>query len=635
MPELLAVDKAPTISKSTMVVTNFKGIDLTTSPNDISEARSPDAINMIPDNNGNPTKRPGFSLIRNYEGRINGHWKINEHDVIHAGTNLYIDGAHTYSGMADRLSTGQIIKDKLYIFDGECALVCDGEDAYELFYDAYIPTVLISKNADFYTEGGETKTQEPGGSKNEAFNLISDTWRESFLCPTGTETTFTLSENKLSKKTVTAKVQNSSGVWQDKIEGTDFTVDRVNGKVVFSTAVPAAPVTGEDNVIITVSKHFDGYQEKIDRCRISISYGESGLSDRIFITGNPCEPNIDRWCAVNDPTYWPDTYYSTLGNNDTKIIGYSILEGQLATHLAPGNDGRTVLLRKSYLDDAGFVSFPVSGFMQGEEAISPYSFVYMETEPLFLTKRGVYAITPADIDGREYTQNRSYFINKVLTKEANLDKAVCGRWKNFYIISVNGKMFLLDISQKSYEANAPLSSFQYECYEWSGIDARLFWEEGEALYFGDNNGNLLRFATDFLAASSYEDWTPTGNKAINAYWTIPDFSGKLFWRNKTIRTIGLQLAAYPQNEVRVEKCVLGQWELLKEWSSGLSYFAWNAIRWSEFTYSGNPFYRTVTAKVKIKKFDRVGFRIVCDKMDKAFGLYGFSVEYTESGRYKK
>jgi hypothetical protein len=97
----------------------------------------------------------------------------------------------------------------------------------------------------------------------------------------------------------------------------------------------------------------------------------------------------------------------------------------------------------------------------------------------------------------------------------------------------------------------------------------------------------------------------------------------------------LELAPLPQNKVVLEKSKEGTWEVLKEWSSKLSYFAWNAINWGEFTWSGNSTYRTVTAKVKIKKFDKVGFRVSCTDKNKAFGLYGFSVEYTENGRYKK
>ena len=64
----------------------------------------------------------------------------------------------------------------------------------------------------------------------------------------------------------------------------------------------------------------------------------------------------------------------------------------------------------------------------------------------------------------------------------------------------------------------------------------------------------------------------------------------------------------------------------------ISYFSWGAINWENFTWNGNPTPRTVTLKTKIKKFDKVGFRIVCDEAEKAFGLYGFSVEYIEKGR---
>ena len=634
--ELINFPPAEEPKRNVFEISAFKGIDLTSSPTDVDAKRSPDAVNMMPDNRGNPIKRPGFGLIKNYGARINGRFTVGGHEVIHAGTTLYIDGHATYSGMADRLSTGQVIGNKLYIFDGEEAIVCDGEDAYELFYDAYIPTVLISKNADFYIEGGETITQEPGGSKHEAFNLISDQWSESFLCPTGTETTFTLSEKGLSKRTVKAKVMDENGTWQEKFENVDFTVNRETGKVTFLAAVPAAAVTGEDNVIITAAKHFVGYADKINHCRQSIAYGENGIINRIFLCGNPCEGNKDFWCAVNDPTYWPDTYYSVLGNEDTKIIGYSIIDGKLATHLSPAYDGRSILLRHSSLAEDGTVSFPVTGFLQGEEATAPGAFVYMETEPLFLTKRGVYAITPEDIDGRFYNQNRSYFINKAITAENGLTEAVAAKWKQFYCLALSEKLYLLDTSQKSYAKGEPLSSFQYECYLWNGFTARTLWEDEDgALCFGGDDGNVCRFATNLAATASYEDYHPGGNVGINAYWTTADFSGGTFWRNKTIRVVALQAAAYPQNKVKLEKCVNGIWSLIKEWDAKISFFGWSALKWSAFTWSGNSGYRTIAQKVKIKKFDRVSFRIGCADIGKAFGIYGFSVEYSESGRYKK
>jgi hypothetical protein len=344
---------------------------------------------------------------------------------------------------------------------------------------------------------------------------------------------------------------------------------------------------------------------------------------------------MDFWCQADNPNYFPDLNYMSLGEGKSRIIGYSIIENQLATHVFPSYDGRSIVLRKYSVDEDDRATFPIVGVMQGEEAIAPRSFVYMETEPLFITERGVYAITPADIDGRKYTQNRSYYINKAITANGRLANAECAKFRQYYVISLDEKLYLLDTSQKSYQKGEPLSTFQYECYLWTGIDANILWEKDNVLYFGDRKGNVCYFKTDVESAFSYEDYSADGGKAIEAYWTFPDFDGNIFWKNKTIRTVALELAPLPQNKVVLEKSKEGTWEVLKEWSSKLSYFAWNAINWGEFTWSGNSTYRTVTAKVKIKKFDKVGFRVSCTDKNKAFGLYGFSVEYTENGRYKK
>ena len=257
---------------------------------------------------------------------------------------------------------------------------------------------------------------------------------------------------------------------------------------------------------------------------------------------------------------------------------------------------------------------------------APNGFVYMEKEPLFVTKRGVYAITAEDISGEKYTQNRSFYINKKICAEENLRNVFCTKWKQFYLMSFGDKLFLLDTSQKSYQRGEPLSSYQYECYLWNGFDSRILWEEEGELYFGDNEGRICKFVE-----GKYSD----NGKAINAYWTIPDFFGNNFWQNKTIRVIALQTAALPMNEVRLEYRKAGIWNVLKEWRGKISFFSWKDFTWNDFSWSGDTTYRTITAKVKIKKFDKTAFKIICDGLERAFGLYGFALEYTENGRYKK
>lgn len=679
MPQVLNFPAAATPAKKILEITSFAGIDLSSAPADIDRKRSPDAPNMIPDTKGNPIKRPGFSFIENLPGRINGSFALGNKRIVHAGDALFLEGEKIWDGMADKLSSGQIVKDRLYIFDGFEALVFDGNDVTPISEKAYVPTVLISKNADFAERKNELKgdgntkefdlehrieevfsatvngsaakfsfennriifetapaekaeivvtarfKQEPGGAAKEEFNLISRRWKESFLCDTGTEKDFTLSKDNLSEEEVKVFLMDEEGNWKEKTEGTDFSVDREKGKISFNSPVSKTPITGTDNLVIEAAKYFEGYENRINRCSRSVTYDYGGATSRIFVCGNPEEPNRDFWCMANDPTYWPDTYYSEIASKESEIVGYSIIEGFLAAHIAPAFDGRSIVLRNWELDDAGNATFPIVKHLQGEEAFAPKSFVYMEKEPLFITKRGVYAITAEDVSGEKYTQNRSFYINKAFCEE-DIKNAVCTKWKQFYVIAVPEKLYLLDTSQRSYQRGEPLSSFQYECYLWNGFSARILWEEDGELFFGDENGNVFKFTE-----GSFSD----NGKPINAYWTVPDFFGDNFWKNKTIRTVAIQAAALPRNEIRLEFRKDGFWNVLKEWKSKISYFSWEGFSWDEFTWSGNTTARTLTVKTKIKKFDKTAFRIVCDRNERAFGIYGFAIEFTEGGRYKK
>ena len=687
MPGSLNFEKENSKAKKVLEITSFAGIDLSSAKADIDRKRSPDAPNMMPDSKGNPIKRTGFFLLKNYGERINGAFVFGEKVLIHSGTKLFCDGELIFEGMADEISSGETVGERFYIFDGKTALVFDGKEVLPLSEKAYIPTVLISKTADEFEKetvlkgdgisrkfmleqkpekitvlkvGGNEENyeiseeavvfeaapeenseifirarykNEPGGTLKEEFNLLSNRWKESFLCETGTEKSFSLSKKNLSEGKVKAWVMDEHGIFQEKTEGTDFSVDRENGKILFNEAVSKTPVSGEDNLIIEAEKDFEGYRAKINGCKRCITFDNGGTSGRIFACGNPNFPGNDFWCAAGDPTYWPDVYYSGLCGKGSEILGYSVIENSLATYISSPRDGRSIVIRSPFLDENGNVSFPIEKHLQGEPAVCPRGFVFMESEQLFLTERGVYAITTEDISGEKYTQNRSYFINKALCEE-DLANAFCAKWKQFYVIAAGGKLYLLDSSQRDFKRGEPLSAFQYECYLWTGIPARILWEKDGKLFFGDEKGNVCCFNSDRESAGSYEDFSSEGGKAICAYWTVPDFAGETFWRNKTVKTVALELAPYAQNKVRLEFKINGIWKVIKEWTGKISYFAWNAVNWANFTWSGNSEPRTVTVKTKIKKFDKAGFRIVCDEMDKAFGLYGFSLEYTEKGRVK-
>lgn len=416
---------------------------------------------------------------------------------MHAGTKLYkmpdtkdVEPEELFDGMNDARSSSWQFEDSLYIIDGKQLLVYDGETVK--LVEGKIPTLTIAKKPN------------GGGTDFDALNLIQPKFTELFA-GNGTAKDYHLSFSGLDDTEVTAKILDSNGDWADKKEGTDFTVNRETGVVTFNTAPGNSPVGGEDNVSITAARTVEGYADKINKCTIGTLFGVNGASDRLFLSGNPDFVNYDWYSGQNDPTYFPDTGYSILGTPKSAIMGYSIINNYLATHKDENETDRNVIIRSGDLVD-NEPAFPIKNTMQGPGAIAKSSFAYLGTEPVFLTRLGIYAITPSDISGERYSQDRSYFINGALLKEENLENACCATFKDMYWLCVNGKAYILDSLQNlGTTRNEPYSNRQYACFYRTNIPANVMWVKNNNLYFGDSEGRVLEFYTDPQDIESYND----------------------------------------------------------------------------------------------------------------------------------
>lgn len=621
-------------SRSVVKIENFKGVDLNSSPANVSAYRSPNAPNMMRDVPGKVRKRQGYEKTGTYEGRINGVHILRDVEtdarktLIHAGTKLYLDGEAIYTEMADERSVGRQFYGRMFIFDGKKALVFgafgEGEEkafqVKKLEDEAYVPTIIISRNP---TGGGTTL---------EPLNLIGRKWKESFLSD-GTATVYQLTTEELDADEVQVRIMTKEGVWEDKKEGTDFTVKRDTGTVTFTKAPGQSPVTGYDNVEITAAKTREGYADRINKCRVMTLFGVNGAQDRIFVTGNPDYPNQDWNCKMTDGFMWGDLWYSTMGQESSAITGYTIINDRLAAHKDHAEEGRNVILRRGELGSEGEdATFPITGTLIGRGALGSHAFGYLGNDPLFLTDAGIMAITAADITGEKYSQSRSYFIDRALTAEKDLADAFAYVWHDFYLISTGGgRVYLLDGLQKSYDKNSPYSNFQYECYYWENVPARVFWEDEDGrLCFGDAAGNVYRFHDDVTAQTSYND----DGAAIPARWDTPDLSGKLFYKNKNFRRIDFVLAPAIATGAEVYAQVKGVWSKIFDSGAKAVYFDFTHINWERINFSTDETPRTMGGKIKIKKVDKAAFSLRNERINEPFGIYSLALEYTENGNYK-
>ena len=616
MPTQFAVPKSP--ARHIEEIDHFRGVDLYNASPNVDTRRSPEAPNMIRDEVGSVRKRMGFLTMMRLSYRINGVHVLGDDRLVHSGTHLYrskaVDDPHDLphlmrAGLADRRSTSIQMGGKLYILDGLRYLVYDGNTATPVEDNAYVPIVVISRSPN------------GGGESLEPLNLLSKQWMEMFLGD-GTTRAYRLTTTQI-EAIIKVETQNSNGDW---VATTAYTVNLTTGVLTFTTAPTVPPVAGVDNVRITASKTRTGYTDRINRCDVVALYGVGGSPDRLFVAGDPTYPNIDYHSQLNDPTYFGDTWYSLIGQDNTAIIGYTVLNNMLATHKTGGGDGRTVVVRSGTL--AGEVAaFPIVNTLQGESAIAKRSFAHLGKEPLFVTRSGIYAITAEELTGERYSQQRGMFLSTAIQHEPSLEDSFAFVWNDFYMLTAQGgRVYMLDGLQKQYERDAPYSSFQYEGYYLEGVNARVFWQEGGKLWFGTPSGTLCRFYDRPKDPYSYND----DGRPIVAHWDTPDLDGKVFFKNKTIRHLAVRLASAPWTSVEIWAQVRGLWR--SRYSSGAraNYWDWGYIDFHKISFSADRTPRTLNCKARLSKVDKVRFRLKNEVLNEPFGLYNFAVEFTEA-----
>lgn len=622
-----SVPKSP--AKSVLTIDTFLGADFTNSPANIQDQKSPNCVNMIRDVPGKVRKCMGYKTIKTYVDeednplRINGFHRMrgDEHGLIHAGTNLYRNGELLYSDANDTRSKSWQFEDKLYIVDGKKFLVFYKDDdnyvVKAVEEEAYIPLVTISK--------------EPsgGGTPYEDLNLLTPAFTESFLGQVGVKD-YSLSFDELDEKPPKVEVMNADGDFIEKTYGTDFTANYKTGVITFTTAPGASPLTGEDNIKITAYRTVEGYADRINKCTFGALFGVNGALDRLFLSGNPDYINYDWYSGQYDPTYFTDTSYSMLGSSSSAVVGYSIISNYLAAHKDFMERDQNIILRQGDLVDSE-PSFRIVNTLQGAGAIAPFSFAYLQTEPLFLTKQGVYAVTAQDITGEKYAQNRSYFLDGKLLEEQNLDDAFGFVYKDMYWLCLNDVAYILDgLQPVQTDKSKPYATRQYVGFYRDNLPARIMWEQDNVLYFGTSDGRVCQFHTDKYSLDSYND----DGKPICAIWETPDIDGKLFYKNKTLRYIALRLDSAIATSVQIYVMNRGLWQFIKKDDTSGRYLSFAHLVFSKFSFSGDKTQHTFSTKVRVKKVDKFRLRVLNDDLNEPFGLFNIAFEYVENGNYK-
>lgn len=613
-------------ARSTLTIDTFLGADFTNDPAAVDIDKSPNLLNMIREVPGKVRKSMGYKTQATFDGAINGYHTMHgkTHGLIHAGEKIYeadFDSPTVlYSSAKDSRSRSWQFGDKVCILDGKALLIWDGSTVARADADATIPVTLIAGKPS------------GGGTSYYALNLLSPGFTEQFA-GTVSDTQYHLSYKDLDATAVKAEILQNDGTWSTLVEGVGFSVNRTTGVVTFTTAPGESPVTGEDNVKITAYKTVSGYADRINKCDIGVLYGASGDLNRLFVSGNPDNEytNYQWYSAANDPTYFPDTNYQLIGTAKSRVVGYTVINSYLVV-LKDKNEveQNIVLVGSTTVNDE--TKFNTQTTLHGAACICPDSNAYLAGEPLFLTDLGVYAITSQDITGRELTNPRSFFLNGKLLKETGLENAYAFVYKDFYILAVNGHLYILDgLQPVQTDKSAPYSTRQFVGYYRDNVDANVMWEKDGALWFGSKTGKVCKFYTNVKDVNSYND----DGAVIVARWETPDFDGKQFYKNKTFRYLAVRLQQALATSIRLSVMKRGLWTVLTTDSSTAYYLSFSGLIFSKFSFSSDTTNRIVPLKTRIKKVDKARYRFENIMVNEPFALDKIGIEFVEKGNYKQ
>ncbi len=585
------------------VVRRFGGVDFRTHPTKVSLSRSPDMQNMICEQNDFLVKRTGWQTQAQYNTPVYGLFALPDGSgaLVHTGTRLFFrpkEGSQYMlcTDMNADFSQAFTMNGVLYLMDGAMfrAVRRNAEDtaweAVKVQDIAYVPTTTISA------------APTGGGTSHEAANLLTPKRINTFI-GNGSATQFQVDAKELDDVPVTAEVN-----------GTAVTVSSVNRQTGLIT-LSKAPANGNGlaNVSIAFSKTTEGYADKINKCRFAGLYG--GKNDtRVFLAGNPNEPNCDWQSGLYDPTYFPDTGYTRMGTDATPIVGYlKQYEGQLIIK-ADGAQEATSYLRTYLMADDGTALYPLRQGAQGVGALSPRCFGTLGDLPLFLSARGGQGVFGTAVAEQRTMRSVSDAILPRLSSETGLENACALVCRGKYYLAVNGRMYVAD-GTLSEEDGSPA------WFYWVNVPAICLCELDGRLWFGTEDGRLCRFAEPDEEGAYSDD-----GMAIDAYWRTPTLPLSQWGRVKTVRDVIPTLMPYSRSGATVQ--YENENGKLLALSRNMDLFSFKTLDFSRFSFRcipGAVSYRTRHRQHGVPLF---AVRIGNDRPDEPFGLLALTIRWT-------
>lgn len=538
--------------RRTLQLSDFKGVDFSSSPFRVQSNRASNMRNFINEYGVNK-KRNGWNELFRIEldhvpQRVNGIFQyINgsrKEILIHAGKRFYravlAEKGYTYEDITlsstyepakckldilrDSRSQAFFNKGKAYIIGCGDYLVYgtwNNGETYELRRvvnneDTYIPTTTISIDDDSVADDLRGSLDDINLLSTKRINQLlgskdaNKTWTlDSGSIDEGTTVEVTV-ETMSGDEAVTLTISNSGDDKTKLYNGSTQvgTVDYANGKITLSIAT-TPQIENRDNIYVTFEHAVEGYADRITSCEFGILFGVSGNTDRLFLSGNPDYPNVDFHSEMDDYTYFGDLNTASMGSDSVAVKGFARLsDSTLVIYKEESGQEATIFYRtgsyQEYYDNSGNLEsvrgvFPTSAGSIGEGVVSRYACANFAGDNIILSRNGIFGIVLANnvATTERYTRERSRSINERLKMHSDLSEAVGIVYKSRYYLAVDDVCYIADSRYKYTSEDDIDGSFNYEWWFWNNVPVRVWANIDNQLFFGSANGQVCVFDEEY------------------------------------------------------------------------------------------------------------------------------------------
>ncbi len=539
------------------IYSGFRGADFR--GEEVNLVRSPDCYNVwrnYKKTDGIET-RPEMELLESFDNTVWGVFFFKDEILVHSGTELYrakmtkneenklVIGDRTllWSNLREGVSYAFVYRDvergkvfwyfkdgKYYLqYDGTTIKTVDGDDAY-------VPTTSIARKT------------ESGGTAHEDVNMLNGRRINTFLSDGNSKEYWLDARNiDINYPPIVMVVSPSSKKFEKKKEGTDYTVDYVEGIISFSEVISDESILtdGQDNISVEFKKTTPGYADNILKCTLLQVF-----DNRVFFSGNPDYPNYVWHCSLNDPSYCSDKDYYGEGMDDASIKGLVAGNNALWVFREPSDSNTTVFYHTPALDSDYGKIYPSSHSSVTTGCIGKA--INFNDDIVFFSERGMEGIS-GDITTEQVLGHRSTLVDSKLTAEPKYKEMILEEWEGYLLVFIDNKVYLAD-------SRASFANGNHIEYEW------FYWEMKKNITCTRVNDGVL-----YLGAEDGVYALTDTTSDVESYWVTPKDKFTYPHRLKTTNKRGCVVEATGDIEIyaKLEDTVF---ELVGEYQDIRDYF---------------------------------------------------------------